>query len=326
LPEGAQEPVRLVATEKGIVSLFLGTHVAQTDSLGVDVIAVDEILRSHLGLGEGKGLVVSGVGDDSPAAKAGIQKNDVLTTVGNEEITGLEAFRKSLEATADKPVSIGFIRAGKKQSVEVTPRTSTAGLALNWVASELAEPKFWLGVGLAAADDTLRSQLSLLAGEGLVVTSVETDSPAAKAGIMVNDLLLKLDGKALTSIEALTEQLQTIADKSVSLELLRRGKPATLPVTPEKRATPWQTSVLSWEAMPNRDVVFLTPQHFERVTLGGALTTEPINLTYSEVKPDLAQQLSDLEAQVKQLEASLAALRELLDTPTQPAPSGEAKK
>jgi membrane-associated protease RseP (regulator of RpoE activity) len=314
---------------------FLLAATRQSDSLiGVELAPVGDVLRSHLGLGEGKGFVVMAVDDDGPAAKAGIQKNDVLVTIGNEEITALEAFRKSLGATADKPVPIGLIRAGKKQSVEVTPRSSTAAVALNWIARNLnEESKFWLGVGLAPADDTLRSQLSLAAGEGLVVTNVEGDSPAAKAGVMVNDVLLTLDGKALTTIEALSEQLQTIAEKTVSLELLRRGKPATLSVTPEKRATAWQANVLALDAAPDLDVVFLGPQQLETVTLANVLANEPLNVIYSndllratQSKPDLAKQLSDLEAQVKQLEASLATLRGLLDTPAQTPPSGEQKK
>jgi serine protease Do len=270
-------------------------------------------------------LVVAAVGTDTPAAKAGIQKNDVLTTIGGQEIAGLEGLHKLLEAAGEKAVSIGFIRAGKKQSVEVTPQSSTAEVALKWVTSQVMEPKFWLGVGLAAADDTLRSQLSVPAGEGLVVTNVENDSPAAKAGVMINDVLLKLDGKSLTAIEALSEQLQSIADKSVALELLRRGKPATLTVTPEKHATPFEAEV-HFLNEPGRELILLTPQRWEHLTLGGALSSEPLNVTYTELKPDLAKQLNDLEVHVKELEASLAALRGLLETPAQSAPSGEEKK
>ena len=295
--------------------------ISQSDSrIGVELAPVSDLLRSHLGLAEGKGLVVTSVGDDSPAAKAGIQKNDVLITVAGEEITGLEAFRKALEAAADKPVSIGFIRAGKKQSVEVTPHSTQTVVAFS-------EPKYWLGVGLVAADDTLRSQLSLHAGEGLVVTSVESESPAAKAGVMVNDLLLKLDGKALTTIEALTEQLQAIADKSASLELLRLGKPATLTVTPEKRAATLEA--VHFVDLQPYDLIWTTQQlqnPYWQVHLTQPFNTQPINIAYEQVKPDLAKQVSDLEAQVKQLEAALAALRTAIEAAAQPAPSGEQKK
>lgn len=283
-----------------------------TDLIGVDVAQVDDVLRSHLGLPEGKGLIVTGVGDDSPAAKAGLQKNDVLTAVGGEEIASLEGFRKSLEAAAETPIAIGFIRAGKKQSVEVTPLSPTVPLALS-VNFQPAGSKYWLGVGLAAADDTLRSQLSIAAGEGLVVTSVEGDSPAVKSGVMVNDVLLKLDGKPLTAIEALTEQIQTIADKSVSLELLRRGKPAALTVTPEKHAEPLWTTASALIASQN-------------TYSANGVFPYPLAVFQPQPRPDLATQVNSLLNQTKQLQASLEALRAAIEPPAQPAQNVEEKK
>jgi membrane-associated protease RseP (regulator of RpoE activity) len=313
---------------RGWTQVALDTFYVATNSdlMGADVAQVDDVLRSHLGLGEGKGLVVTAVGDDSPAAKAGLQKNDVLITVGGQEIAGADALRTSLEASAEKPIAVGFIRAGKKQSVDVTPKSTTTRLILNTVNQVAAEPRYWLGVGLAGADDTLRSQLAVPAGEGLVVTSVETDSPAAKAGVMVNDVLLKLDGKSSTTIEALTEQLQTIADKSVGLELLRRGKPATLTVTPEKRAETWQT-VGFLDGGIRDAIVYVAPQRLQLETaFTGTLGTEALNVTFTQAKPDLARQLSELEAQVKQLETSLAALRAAIAPPAPAAQGGGEKK
>ncbi|HVX15065.1 MAG TPA: PDZ domain-containing protein [Pirellulales bacterium] len=291
--------------------------------IGADVAQVDDVLRSHLGLGEGKGLVVTSLTDDCPAAKAGIRKYDVLITIGGEEIANLDGFRQALQASVEKPIALGFIRSGKKQSAEVTPHAAAAAvLSLPEETLAQVQPKYWLGLGLAGADDTLRSQLSLPAGEGLVVTGVENDSPAAKAGVMANDVILKLDGKASTTIEALTEQLQAIADKSVSLELLRRGKPATLTVTPEPRretgaATAWFTDAnIVWANG-------LATPYFVN-------TDQGIGLAYTAavapVSPNVAKQLSDLDAQIKQLEAALAALRATIEANPQAAPGGEEKK
>ncbi|HEV3339102.1 MAG TPA: PDZ domain-containing protein [Pirellulales bacterium] len=324
LPAGTSDPVTL-AFEPTISRTIVLAAVNQSDSLiGVELAAVGDVLRSHLGLGDGTGLIVTSVADDSPAAQAGIQKNDVLVTVGGQEIAGADALRKSLEASVEKPIAFGLIRAGKKQSVDVTPRSTTVRLFTNALNHVVAEPKYRLGLGLAGADDTLRSQLALPAGEGLVVTSIDNDSPAAKAGVMVNDVLLKLDGKALSTIEALAEQLQTIADKSVALELLRRAKPATLTVTPEKRADAWQTVQL----LDDRDVIFVTPQQVELgiATFASAIGTEAPNLTSTQAKTDLVRQISELEAQIKQLEASLAAIRAAIDPPASPAPNSGEKK
>jgi S1-C subfamily serine protease len=55
--------------------------------------------------------------------------------------------------------------------------------------------RLWIGVTVAPADDTLRSQLRLPAKRGLVVTKVESDAPAAKAGLLVSDVLVEFGGK-----------------------------------------------------------------------------------------------------------------------------------
>ena len=218
------------------VVLWSNLVTCSNSLIGIEAIGVDDVLRSHLGLAEGQGVVVTSVADESVASKASIQKNDVLVTVGEQPITGVEGLQNLLQAAVDKATTLGMVRSGQKQSVVVTPQSPVLGLAIALSDGLASAPKFWLGVGLASADDTLRSQLGIAAGDGLVVTGVEGESPAAKAGVMANDLLLKLDGKALTTIEGLTAQLQEIGVRSAKLELLRRGKPATLTVTPEQRA------------------------------------------------------------------------------------------
>lgn len=347
LPAAADEPPATPPTAPAKVDLELSTPfhsdvrldlsptqfvfedvrlAAKTDLIGANVAQVDDVLRSHLGLGEGKGLVIASVADDGPAAKAGLKKNDVLITAGGEEIAGLEAFQKSLAAMAEKPITIGFVRAGKKLSVDVTVGSPVARVDEGDLV-QFTVAKYWLGLGLAAADDTLRSQLAIAADNGLVVTSVEAESPAMKSGVMVNDLLLKLDGKALTTIESLSEQLQAIGDKAVSLELLRRGKPATLTVTPEQHAGSMGAAVRHFLVSSPGQFVDLDVAATDTNGLSiGFVNPDPNRLVLlNQPKPDFAKQVIDLMAQVKQLQASLEALHAAIETP-QPAKSGEEKK
>lgn len=55
----------------------------------------------------------------------------------------------------------------------------------------------WLGLSTEESSDALASQLGLQPGEGLLVTYVATNSPAAKANLQKNDLLVELDGQKL---------------------------------------------------------------------------------------------------------------------------------
>jgi len=294
--------------------------------IGVQVSAPDEVLRSHLGLAEGRGLVVTSVADGGPAAQGGIKINDVLIAVGDEELDGADKLRQLLEASKDKPVSIAFIRAGQRQKVELTPHAGAIDLAVEFLtlqnATAIAEkPMYWLGVGLAGADDSLRSHLGIAAGEGLIVTGIENDSPAAKAGLMANDLLLKLDGKPLKSIEELSAQLQEIKDKSVSLELLRRGKPASLTVNPELRPRFDEAMKLAVDLAHDNAVITFALSQDAKVLAEQTVIGRFEKAASAVEQAELSAKVNELVAQSKQLQDSLEALQAAIEPKDQPPQS-----
>jgi serine protease Do len=82
---------------------------------------------------------------------------------------------------------------------------------------------------------TLR-RLDLSNAAALVVVSVADDSPAERAGILVGDVLLGLDGRALARPADLLDGLASIGDGGTAgIELLRGGDKKTLSVTPVDR-------------------------------------------------------------------------------------------
>lgn len=76
-----------------------------------------------------------------------------------------------------------------KQSRIVIERIEPGGEARKVTRREVG----WLGIGTEEASETVASQLGLRPGEGLVITYVAPDSPAAKAGLQKHDVLVKLD-------------------------------------------------------------------------------------------------------------------------------------
>ena len=96
----------------------------------------------------------------------------------------------------------------------------------------------WLGIGTEEASEALASQLGLTAGEGLLLTYVAPDSPAAKAGLQKNDVLVKLDEQLMVHPAQLRKlvRLHKTGD-SVQLELFRGGKRQDVSVTLGKTTT-----------------------------------------------------------------------------------------
>ncbi|MCD6337767.1 MAG: PDZ domain-containing protein [Verrucomicrobia bacterium] len=95
---------------------------------------------------------------------------------------------------------------------------------------EPAKPRTaWLGVAVRPADPTLRAQLTLPRGAGLVVEEVRPESPAAKAGIRVTDILLRLEDQWLFTPDQLAALVRSYKPgETVSLKLIRSGKPLEL--------------------------------------------------------------------------------------------------
>jgi membrane-associated protease RseP (regulator of RpoE activity) len=95
--------------------------------------------------------------------------------------------------------------------------------------AEQAPAGAWLGVLTKPLPKLIGEHLGLAPGEGLAVEMVVPDSPAATAGLQVNDVLVKLDEQKLV----LPDQLAILLDgaqpgQSRKLEVLRDGKPMQL--------------------------------------------------------------------------------------------------
>jgi membrane-associated protease RseP (regulator of RpoE activity) len=211
--------------------------------LGIDVTSPDAALRAQLGLGEDEGLVVTNVPAESVGAKAGLKVHDVIVGLDAHKVGNIGKLAEWLGAAEGKSVTLKVRRAGKP--IELTAElnkpafarvrlTKALGSDLATFLVDVVAERYRIGVTLSAADETLQAQLGLAAGEGLVVTEVVSASPAELAGVRMHDVLTLLDGKRLTTVEAINAQIQEIKDRSVKLRLLRGGKEMTIEIAPRK--------------------------------------------------------------------------------------------
>jgi membrane-associated protease RseP (regulator of RpoE activity) len=90
--------------------------------IGVHCVPLDEPLRSQLDVKSGEGLLVRDVAPDSPAASAGLRRNDVLLSAREKRLTSVADLQQAVNESSASELKIELLRAGKPETVSVKPQ------------------------------------------------------------------------------------------------------------------------------------------------------------------------------------------------------------
>lgn len=99
--------------------------------VGLVVEPLDPALRSHFDLPKDAGVLVESVMQGSPAAQAGIRRNDILVTANGRNVSSLETLKAEVAKAGSegKSMNLEVIQRGKKAVLKVTPRGPEAPAA-----------------------------------------------------------------------------------------------------------------------------------------------------------------------------------------------------
>ena len=110
----------------------------------------------------------------------------------------------------------------------------------------------WLGVAIQPVDQDIASSLGLKNTDGALVSQVEPNSPAQKAGIQRGDVVTAINGQAVHEPRALSRDVADVApQKTAKLEIVRGGKEQTIDVTVGSQ--PQQQEVASNQQEPQSE-------------------------------------------------------------------------
>jgi C-terminal processing protease CtpA/Prc len=228
--------------------------------LGVTLEEVEKDDVGRLKLPAERGAIVRSVEPDSPAEKAGLKADDVILGFQGEAIhTARQLTRLVREAPVGRTVALDVSRDGATQKLSATlaERERASGGAFSWVTPdfhvEVPEPPEppeppempiapralleWsgprkLGIQYMEIGEQLAKHFKVSQEEAVLVSSVEADSPAAKAGMKAGDVIVKLDGTAIEGASSLRRALNKAeAGQAVTITVQRDGKPLDLKVT-----------------------------------------------------------------------------------------------
>jgi len=246
-------------------------HLAQ-GYLGVDIRDVTGDQLAALKMKEARGAEIVLVDHDAPAGKAGLREHDVILRVNGQAIAGEEQLRRMLrESPPGTPLTLLISRDG--QQIAVTTQTanrddverqaweqhlavpepeappveidSSGFFAAPASPAPSARGNSFLGALVmdpsytGAMLETMSSQLAEFfgapGGTGLLVRSVEANSPASLAGMRAGDVVVRANAKPVASSADWTKAIKDSHGRPLAVVVLRDKKEQTLTLTPDSK-------------------------------------------------------------------------------------------
>jgi S1-C subfamily serine protease len=247
------------------------THTVTQGYLGVDIRDITDDRAKVLKLKEVRGAEICMIDHDGPAIKAGLREGDVILQMNGESIEGEEQLRRMLRETpAGRTVSFIFSRDGQQQTIsvqladrdEVERRAWDQHFAVPQPTGEdasipdpiddpdsapvQAAPPTYMGFGFVgpptlsgsytgAVLDVLGPQLAQFfgaqPGTGLLIKSIDADSPAARAGLRAGDVVVRVNTQTVSARADWLHAVQNSNGKSIAVTVLRDKHERTVMMT-----------------------------------------------------------------------------------------------
>ena len=193
--------------------------------LGVNVQNITPALADSFGLKQARGALVAEVEPHSPAAKAGLKEGDVITGVNGQAVANANEITLAVSAVAPgQKVSVAVLRDGKSETLVATTGERPDGR--NHAAEEVAgtDEGVLNGVGVGELDAQARQQMNVPDRiEGAVITSVDPDSAAARAGLSAGDVILELNRHKVDSAQEAVDLSAKAESKKTLVKLWSHG-------------------------------------------------------------------------------------------------------
>jgi len=205
---------------------IVATGKAQHARLGVTIQDLSQPLAQSFGLERPDGALIANVAPGSAAAAAGLKSGDVVTEVDGEPIvrSGSLSSRIGL-AMPGEMVKLKVWRDKAPRDVEVKlGGVDDSGKVVAGGGGEVQPGQLGLALRPLTRDERAQSDVQ----QGLVIERVA--GPSARAGLVVGDVLLAINGQPVSSVEQIKSVLAG-KPKSVALLVERQGERIFVPVS-----------------------------------------------------------------------------------------------
>jgi len=253
-----------------LLLLLPATLLAAPGWLGIGVADITSEKVGKLKLKEERGVEITNVAPNSPAAQAGLKEHDVVLEYNGVRVESVEQFQRMVRETpSGRSARLLISREGATQTLtaKLGERGSSSSSSSSSSHSQQSDkdwfrefsirvpqpkiefPKFEFDLGeytayktsrLGMDAESLTKQLGeyfgVPNGEGVLVRSVSPNSPAEKAGIKAGDVITKMDGERVATVRDLQRLAREKYGKaSVPVTLIRNKRETTVTVNLERR-------------------------------------------------------------------------------------------
>jgi serine protease Do len=207
-------------TVKAVISQLEKSGKVTRGWIGVQIQQITPDIADSLGLKKDQGALVAEPQPNSPAAKAGIQSGDVITSVDGQPVKNARELARKISSMAPgTSVKLGIWRKGEEKQLTLTlgelpnqqqARAHTDQDQMN--PSNVGR----LGLSLAPA-----ANVAGAGNSGVVVTGIEPDGPAADHGIRTGDVILEVGGRTVSTPADVRQAVQEANTQGKHTVLLR---------------------------------------------------------------------------------------------------------
>jgi len=216
-----------------VMDQILKTGKVTRGYLGVMIQEVTPDLAKAFGLSSAEGALVGDVTPNSPGAKAGLQKGDVIVAMNGQPISDFQDLRLRISQSAPgETVKLQVVRNGNKRELgatlgELPNETATA------VSPERGE-RALEGIQVETLTPAIARQLDLPPGiSGVVVTEVSPGTASAEAGLTRGDVIQEVNRRPVTNVNEFRAAVREEGDKPVLLLVNRSGTTSYVVISPQ---------------------------------------------------------------------------------------------
>jgi serine protease Do len=203
-------------TVKNVVAQLKNKGAVTRGWIGVQIQPVSQDIADNLGMKKAEGAMVLEPQANGPAAKAGIESGDVITSVNGEAVKDPRELARTIGALPPgASVKLSVLHKGKDEAVNMTLGELPAQQEANAAPDHGADaPR--LGITVAPA-----SSVAGAGKNGVVVTGVDPNSNAATRGLKEGDVILEVAGKSVAKPGDISDAVKTAHADNKNSVLMR---------------------------------------------------------------------------------------------------------